>query len=574
MPLIELGVSRDIRDQREHTPARGKRTMNPQNSPALLGGAAGGFQSSRIDRLTKDWSTTRRSPDQELFNGLVRLRARARERALNSPIAAKFLQMLRTNVVGAHGTKIEFKVAKQRVHDTAEVYDEPTNEKLRKAWRMWCKRKYCTMQGNLSFQDVLNLWCDAIGRDGDFLLRRVYVDKKANPFGFALQLLDADQLNESINVAGSPTVNQVRMGVQVDKYQRPISYYIYDGNPVEFGFGSSNCKIVPADQIYHSYIPRRVGQSRGYPLLAPVLWDINMLDKYFDAELTAARTGASLMATIETEDADGDFEGDGELPDGSAKIEVDNGTIPILGPGQKLNNQTPQHPTAAFNPFVGRSLRLIASGLGVPYHELGNDLEGVNFSSGRLGVQESRDYWMELQRMLIESVVQPVFEDWLKASLLNGAIDLPFDPERYSDEDAIHYMPRRWDWVDPLKDTQATILQIQNGLETREGALRKKGTDWRKVMEQTAVEMDYAESLGIDVGTDIRGDALSEIDDGPPEAPEQTNANGKPEDQEPAATPVAAKPKGKPVPPKPKGKSLMREYTMRGLAWLALHPDD
>ncbi len=563
MPLIELGISRDIQDQRGQGVASGKRTMNPQNSPALLGGSAGGFQSARIDRLTKDWSTTRRSPDQELFNGLVRLRARARERALNSPVAAKFLQMMRTNIVGAHGVKLEFKIEKQRVHDAAEVYDEPTNDKLRTAWRKWCKRKYCTMQGNLSFQDVLNMWCDSIGRDGEFLLRRVYVDKKVNPFGFALQLIDADQLNESINIAGSPKVNQVRMGVEVDKYQRPVNYYIYDGNPVEFGFGSSNCKVVPAEQIYHSYIPRRIGQSRGYPLLAPVLWDINMLDRYFDAELTAARTGASLMATIETTTADGEFEGDGELSDGSAKIELANGTIPILGPGQKLNNQTPQHPTAAFNPFVERSLRLISSGLGVPYHELGNDLAGVNFSSGRLGVQESRDYWMELQRMMIESIVQPVYEDWLKSSLLCGAIDLPYDPERYSDDESVHYMPRRWDWVDPLKDTQATILQISEGLETREGALRKKGTDWRKVMEQTAIERDYALALGIDVGTDIRGQDTSEVDDGPPGDSGPVNASGnedvKPDDSTPAkpAAKPSVKPPGKKAPKKPKGKAMM-----------------
>ena len=32
-----------------------------------------------------------------------------------------------------------------------------------------------------------------------------------------------------------------------------------------------------------------------------------------------------------------------------------------------------------------------------PITSSGNDLAGVNFSSGRLGIPESRDYWMELQ---------------------------------------------------------------------------------------------------------------------------------------------------------------------------------
>ena len=127
---------------------------------------------------------------------------------------------------------------------------------------------------------------------------------------------------------------------------------------------------------------------------------------------------------------------------------------------------SPEHPTAAFNPFVERSLRLIASGMGVAYHELGNDLAGVNYSSGRLGVLEERDYFMELQNLMVDAICRPVYEDWIKAALLNGALDLPFDPERYTDVEAYEFIPRRWPWVDPLKDSQASTLDVQNGFST------------------------------------------------------------------------------------------------------------
>jgi lambda family phage portal protein len=537
----------------------GKRSMNPQNSSALIGGANGGFASAKIDRLTRDWSTVRRSADQDLFNGLTKMRARARERAINSPIISKFLQMLRTNIVGAHGIKLNFKIEKLRsAPDATEIYDDKINLALHKAWRKWCTRKFCTVQGNLSFKDLCNLWADAMGRDGDYLLRRVYVPKSQNPFGFSLQLIDADQLNEAINRVGSPSSPTIRMGVELDPYQKPIAYHLFDGNPNEVGFGTANCKRVPAEQVYHSYVIRRPGQSRGYPLAAPALYDVNQLDKYFDAALVGARTAASLLASIEQKEGAPEYDGDGENQDGSAKIEMESGTIAILGANQTLNNQTPNQPTGTFAPFVERSLRLIASGLNVAYHELGNDLAGVNFSSGRLGVQEERDYFMELQRVLIEQVIQPVYEDWVRAALLNNAIEgVPFDVDRYTDEDAVKFMPRRWDWVDPLKDTQANIDSVQNAFKTHEEILSAQGKDWREVYRQLAAEQQYADELGIEVGTDIRGEATSEINDGEPDAPASPDAPAAPE--KPASTkPAKTKPPST-KPPKKAKKELAED---------------
>lgn len=535
MALVLLDLTEAKQAIRPRSAVQG-RVMNPQNMLAILGGnGVGGFHAAKMGRTTADWATVRRSADQDLLVDLPKLRARARERAINSPVAAKFLQMMRTNIIGAHGIRVEFKVEKQRKRDGSETYDDDTNAELSRAWKLWCRPENCTVHGTLSFRDVLNLWADAMGRDGDFIIRKVILPKSQNPFGFALQLVDADQLNDSLNRFSSGTKEpQIRMGVEVDDYQKPLGYWLYKGNPFESGMGFANCTRVPADQVRHSYIPRRVGQSRGYPLLAPVLYDINMLDKYFDAELVAARAGSELFATIEQNKVDGEFEGDGENLDGSTQLQTSKGMMPVLPVGYTLNNHTPEHPTTAFNPFVERSMRLIASGLGIAYHELGNDLASVNFSSGRLGRQEAIDYWTELQGKCIQDIVDPVLRDVIRYGLLNGAINLPFTPDRYTDPDVVHYIPRRWDYVDPLKDTQADIDGIQNGLTTHEEALGRRGKDWRKVFHQLKDEQDLADELGIQLGTDIRGDALSEVNDG---APPAAGAQNEPE---PAAKPKKA----------------------------------
>lgn len=521
------------------------RTLTPNNMQAILSGGGagfGGFGAAKPGRLTADWNRTPRSPDQILRIDLRFLRARAREQSCNSPIAAKFLQMLRTNVVGPHGVRVAFKIEKQRQRGP-ETLDDTTNDKLKAAWKKWQRREYCTVHGKYTWNDVCRLAADGAGRDGDFIVRKVYLPKSVNPFGFSLQLIQADQLDDNYNINGSPKSNQIRMGVEVNQYQKPLFYHLFDGNPYETGFGAANRRAVPADQIYHFFIPRFIGQTRGYPLLAPVMYDMRMLDGYFEAELVAARSGAMIIGAIE-QGAQGEYDGPGagQTRDGSTKLDVANGTFVQLAPGQTLKNATPEHPTGAFNPFIERSLRLIASGLGVAYHELGNDLAGVNYSSGRLGVLEERDYFMELQNSLMTSFCCPVYEDWVKSALLSGAVDLPFDPDRYTDPDAIEFIPRRWPWVDPLKDSQASVLDITNGFETYEGTLHGHGKDWREVFKQKKAEQDYADELGIQLGTDIRGQATAEINDGPPDSDVEPGSNGNAkEEPEPAAPPPKKK---------------------------------
>jgi lambda family phage portal protein len=319
-------------------------------------------------------------------------------------------------------------------------------------------------------------------------------------------------------------------------------YHLFDGNPYETGYGAENRIPVSAEQIYHFYIPRFIGQTRGYPLLAPVMYDMRMLDGYFEAELVAARSGAMMVGAIEQDGAEG-YAGDGETQEGATRLDVENGMLIQLPRGARLNNVSPEHPTAAFNPFVERSLRLIASGMGVAYHELGNDLAGVNYSSGRLGVLEERDYFMELQNLMVEAICRPVYEDWIKAALLNGAIDLPFDPDRYTDPEAYEFIPRRWPWVDPLKDSQASTLDVQNGFSTHAEILHQHGKDWRAVYKQIAAEREFADELGIQLGTDIRADALSEVNDGPPDESGSPGSDSKPAKEEPAAPPAKKKPK-------------------------------
>jgi capsid protein len=52
--------------------------------------------------------------------------------------------------------------------------------------------------------------------------------------------------------------------------------------------------------------------------------------------------------------------------------------------------------------------------------------------------------------------------------------------------------------IDPLKETQADVLAIKNGLMTKEAAIaRRSGTDYRKVAKQRARERDLDHELDL-----------------------------------------------------------------------------
>jgi len=128
---------------------------------------------------------------------------------------------------------------------------------------------------------------------------------------------------------------------------------------------------------------------------------------------------------------------------------------------------------------------------------------------------------------------------------------VPFDLKRYTD-DSIKWEPRRWPWVDPLKDVQASTLEIQNGFMTHESEAASRGRDWRDDFDQLKVEQEYADQLGIQLGTDIRGQATSEVDSGPPDSEEEpgNSDNAKPGSVSKPAKP-AVRPSQAPSKPKP-----------------------
>ena len=494
-----------------------KAALPERKQPAAL--AKREFAAAQVNRFTSDWAISILSRDQKLWQDLRRLRARARELADNDPLAAKFLSLCVANIIGPKGIQLQAKVKNLRGGDLAEQL----NQQIESEWQAWGRRGNCTMDGTMSFAEVERLFIRTCAMDGEFLC---LLNRADNDWGFALQIIDVDQLDSTYSVPPAKGRNEIRMGVEVDQFRRPVAYWLWTQHPNEWAAGERNRVRVPAENVIHVYLPDSARQTRGVPWMAPGMYQMNMLKGYMEAEITAARVGACQGFAITSEDSGDDdgFEGDGKNQDGTTGLEMKPGGGIRLAPGEKIENIKPEHPTAAFSAFVKECKRNIAVALGVSYTSLADDLEGVNFSSIRAGLLNERDMWRVRQRWAIEQFHKRIFTAWLAGAVLAGRLSLSVrDEEEVLAQCKWH--ARGWDWVDPLKDQQANVLGVQNGYTTRARILAERGYDLEDTLNELAEEEALIQKLGLKLGTDAKGVADTATDD--QASSEQTAKNGK-----------------------------------------------
>jgi lambda family phage portal protein len=282
------------------------------------------------------------------------------------------------------------------------------------------------------------------------------------------------------------------MGIEFDKWGAPVFYHFWTRHPSDYG--SRKRIAVPADEIVHIFKPFKPKAARGMTWLATIIFRLHMLGAYEDAEVTAARFGASSMGFVTTKGDD--IEGytppaPGEQPE----IPLEPGTFPQLLPGQQVQEWSPEHPNTNYAGFVKSVLRSISAGLSMAYTTLSGDLEAVNYSSIRTGLQSERDFWRGMQAWMAENVHRVVFGGWLTMAVLTPKLNLPsMDAERWKD---VQWRGRGWQAVDPYNETRANEMDVGLGLTSRTRLCAARGYEFEDVLVELAQEKDLGKKYDV-----------------------------------------------------------------------------
>ena len=473
----------------------------PRRQPAMGKALARMFDAGQQDRLTGSWGTMPLTADEVVRRNQRVLVARSREQSANNDYAKKFLQMARQNIVGPRGVQLQ-----AQAQDRDGSLDTRANEAIEAAWREWCQPKNCDITGKQSLRSMQGSAVTSAARDGEFMIR-IITGRDAGPWGVALQLLDPQRCRPDYDEVRLSRGRFIRHGIEFSKYGRPLAYHFTttkaeDGDDA-YDYGGRSYVRIPADQIVHGFLPEMTAQKRGLPWMATALFRMQMLGGFEKAALVNARVSASKGGFFEWQEGYGPEDADGEAEE--IYMEAEPGAFQELPAGVKFNAWNPQYPSGEFAPFQKAMLRGIASGLGVTYVNLANDLEGVNFSSIRQGTLDEREHWKELQEWLVESLMQPVFEAWLPRALLSGRIiiDTPRGPrplraERVGKYRRIEWQPRRWDWIDPNADVKAAVASKNNLLASPGQIIRDRGRDPNAVWQEIGRDIQAMRDAGID----------------------------------------------------------------------------
>ena len=399
---------------------------------------------------------------------------------------------------------IGFQAQVKQIKDSTKN-DDRINNLVETAWKEWAEEpKYCHTAGKLTFAEIQQLVFRSWLESGEVFIRKVKRSFANSSVPFALEVIEADQCAEDHNQTYMG--NQIIMGVEVDRWKRPVAYWFYQDHPGELwqgrgGVVSRELERIPAEEIIHLHSTDRPNQLRGVPLLYSTITRLKNIGDYEEWEQIAAKAAASIMGLITTPDVDllGEPKNKDEDDSLPADEELKPGVMRYLAPGEHLEAFDPKRPNPNVTGFIECQLRASGAGIGASYEHTANDYTKTNYSSSRLSLLNSRDRFKVLQVAFASKFNRIVYREWLDMAVLSGVLNFPdyeIRPKRYQ---AVKWQFRGWQWVDPHKEVQATIASLAAGMTSLTKVAAEQGEDFEEMVKTIARERELLKQYSVDV---------------------------------------------------------------------------
>ncbi len=402
------------------------------------------------------------------------LRNQARYLVASNAVAARAAQAFVDNVIGPGITLLP------------KLGDAALKGLLLKQWNQWTDLS--DADGMLNWYGQQALAARSMFVDGEVFVRMLI----GSDGTLRLQLLPPEFIDTTI------TRDNVIAGIEFEGSRRS-AYYVCEWHPGQPGRMPRSIRI-PASEILHIFRPKMPGQLRGVTELLAILNRLNDLDQFDRATLVKQKTGALLTGFITTPNENP--LGASRAEDGAWTASLEPGTIQRLSPGESMEFSDPPE-TAGYSDFAKTQLRLIASGLGLPYSVVSGDLSDTSYSSARVGLIEFRKYIDALQWHFIHMFCRPVFQRWVELEILRGTLP-SFAGGAQAYMENISWAPPAMQMTDPQREVDAMVRAIRAGLLSREMAVASLGYDLAEVDAQIAAGNATADAAGIVLDSDPR----------------------------------------------------------------------
>jgi lambda family phage portal protein len=443
------------------------------------------LEGAMAQRRLRGWNPPLENINALVASGGPRLLARSRELVVTNGYAANACEAFAANLVG------------DGIKPSSLIGDADLRDRVQRLWLAWTDE--ADADGLTDFYGLQRRAAREVFIAGEVFLRlrpRRPGDGLVVPL--QLQMLPSEMVPLGLNRI-LPGGGSIRQGIEFDTIGRRVAYHVlrrHPGDMTDQGTGAGprdDTVRVPAADILHVMDPVEAGQLRGVSRFAPAIVKLFTLDLYDDAELERKKT-AAMFAMFITSPAP-----ETPLEPAEDDLEVEPGQVVRLDPGEDVSTPATPDSGATYEPFQYRTLLQVGAALGVPYGYLTGDTAKGNFSNTRIALVDFRRRISAVQHsVMVYQLCRTVWARWMDMAVLAGAIDLPGYAQQRRQYQACAWLPTKWDWVDPVKDANAEILQIEAGLKSRTQALSERGYDAEQVDREIATERRREAALGLD----------------------------------------------------------------------------
>ncbi len=382
---------------------------------------------------------------------------------------------------------------------------------MQKLWDEFCLNPNYDGMGDYNVtQGVSN---SSIFLNGNSYIRKLIVrNGNTNIVPLKLQLIPA-QLHA---IGQSKPLNQLNPG-EISRYGMVFN----NGIPTEYVFRKGQLDLtiegmktgmltyVPANEIVHTFIRDEPGQWIGIPMLSSVLLSLYELDELVSATVDKQKAAQAISMVVTNAANTANMLAVGspvyrqDSEPGVEKLVMQNRStgVQYVNKGEDVKWFQGGDIGNNFQPLIVTELRKIASVCDLMLHELNGDTASLNFSA-LMGLSIlSRNRLEYLHNFLfIPLRERPIAQAFKELAVLYNSKVANAKP---------YFQLPRWRGLDDLKDTQADVLAIQNGLSTYEGALAERGFTPEDIIadRETVTEL---ERFGIHINSGAINPSMSQ----------------------------------------------------------------
>ncbi len=351
---------------------------------------------------------------------------------------------------------------------------------LREAWLEWVED--CTADGR-------SLWeCQRMARaewmvaGANIWVWRVLPERlAAGKLPLVIQELEVEWLSDR-PLEAVPPENTFVAGVEIDALGRPLWYHIRSPDTVLGNVGER----LPAAIVDHGFERRRPRQARGEPEFTPVIERLQQDDQLVTVELKAANNTAAPSFVMKV-----------GSPNSTGEVTLAPGSTAEIAREDDVLCFKNERPSEKISPFRAVLRGDEAAATGVSQQWIDRDSGRASYSASRMDELFTERLNAPKRNLFGRFTASRPYIRLVPWILLRRGIPMPKDPKAVADLFRHELMPDEAESVDRIKSAEASQLEIMLGLTTREIEAGRRGRDWRKIIEQQAIEKAACEQAGL-----------------------------------------------------------------------------